>query len=314
MVKKLMALVLVTVIVLTFVACGTTAVETPAVENTEAVQSAPEKEDVAEAVTEEPTEAALVTPEITFTEQVLVDDDNCTVKITGIEENGLWGYTLKVFLENKTDLELMYSIDGVAVNGFMCDPFWASTVTAQMKSNEEISFSSDNFDKNGITNPTDISFTLRVYDNNDWAADALVEQEFIIYPMGEDAVQPYERESQPEDMVLFDNEQCKMIVTGFEEDDIWGYTMKVYLENKTDKELMFSTDGVAINGFMCDPFWAETVAAGKRSNTEITWYTESLAESGITEEITEIVLPIRVYDNNDWMADDFVNETFTVNP
>ena len=182
-----------------------------------------------------------------------------------------------------------------------------------MKSNEEISFSDEAFERNGIEAPTDITFTLRVHDSNDWMADALVEQEFTIYPMGEEAVQPYERAAQPADIVLFDNEQCKMIVTGFEMDEIWGYTMKVYLENKTDLDLMFSTDGVAVNGFMCDPFWADSVAAGKRSNAEISWSEESFAENGITE-VTEIVLPIRVHDNNDWMADDIVNETFTVTP
>lgn len=83
--------------------------------------------------------------------------------------------------------------------------------------------------------------------------------------------------------------------------------------NKTDLELMFSTDGVAVNGFMCDPFWADSVAAGKRSNTEITWSEDDFAENGITE-VTEITLPVRVYDNNDWSAEDIANEIFTVNP
>ena len=313
--KKIMALLLVAVMVLTFAACGTTT-ETPAAEKTETEQLIAEKEPVEEIVeesAEEPTEAEVEEVEVTFAEQVLVEDDNCTVKVTGIEADGLWGYTLKVFLENKTDTELMYSLEKVAVNGFMCDPFWATSVTAKMRSNEEISFSSDSFEKNGITIPTDISFTLRVYDNNDWSADAFVEEDFVIYPLGEDAVQPYTREDQPNDIVLFDNEQCRMIVTGFDPDGMWGYTMQVYLENKTDVEQMFSADGVAVNGFMCDPFWAESVAAGKRSNTEITWYEDDFAMNGITE-VTEIVLPIRVYDNNDWNAADFVDDTFTVNP
>lgn len=311
MLKRFMALVLLVAIVMAFVACGATEEQTPATVSTEAVRAEETTEEVTGEAEPETTEVAA--PEMTFTEQVLVDDENCAVTVTGIEEDGLWGYTLKVLLENKTDLELMYAIDGVAVNGFMCDPFWAASVTAQMKANEEISFAAEAFERNGIEVPTEITFTLRVYDNNDWTADALVEQKFAIYPMGEEAVQPYERQAQPEEKVLFDNEQCSMIVTGFEMDEIWGYTMKVYLENKTDMDLMFSADGVAVNGFMCDPFWAETVVAGKRSNTEITWYQEALAENGITE-VTEILLPMRVYDNNDWMADAVLEESFTINP
>ena len=105
----------------TFAACGTTT-ETPAAEKTETEQLIAEKEPVEEIVeesAEEPTEAEVEEVEVTFAEQVLVEDDNCTVKVTGIEADGLWGYTLKVFLENKTDTELMYSLEKVAVNGFM---------------------------------------------------------------------------------------------------------------------------------------------------------------------------------------------------
>lgn len=309
MLKKLVGLLLVIALLMTFAACGAPAEESPVVANTEAVQKEQQKEETKE----EETVKEETKPEITFTEQVLVDDENCTVKITGIEEDAIWGYTLKVYLENKTDLELMYSVDNVSVNGYMCDPFWANTVTTGMKANEEISFSTDSFERNGIETPTDIQLTLRVSDNNDWMADPLVEEEYTVYPMGEEAFQTYERADQSEDKVLFDNEYCKMIVTGFETDEIWGYTMKVYLENKTDTELMFSTDGVAVNGFMCDPFWADTVAAGKRSNTEITWSDTAFEENGITE-VEEIVLPIRVSNNNDWMEDPYVEEAFTVNP
>ena len=312
MLKRILAAMLAIVLMVTFAACGDTSKQAPAEVIGETNEAVPEKEE--SAGEEKTAEEEVAAPEITFTEQILVDDENCTVKITGIEEDAIWGYTLKVFLENKTDLELMYSVDMVSVNGYMCDPFWGTSVTAQMKANEEISFATESFERNGIETPSEISFTLRVSDYNDWAADALVEQEFTVYPLGEEAVQVQERVAQPEDVVLLDNEQCKMVVTGFETDDIWGYTMKVYLENKTEKELMFSVDGVAVNGFMCDPFWAEAVAAGKCSNTGITWYTETLEESGITEEITEIVLPVRVYDNNDWMAEDIVNQTVTVNP
>ena len=307
MLKKMIGFILVIVILLSFAACGAPVEEPPVAGSKETAPVEQEKEEQAEVPVEAPA------TEITFTEQVLVDDENCTVKITGIEEDSLWGYTLKAYLENKTDLELMFSVDGVSVNGYMCDPFWASSVTAGMKANEDISFSTEIFERNGIVRPTDIQLILRVSDYNDFMADPLVEQQFEIYPMGEDAVQVYERADQPEDIVLIDNDTCKMVVTGFEQDDIWGYSMNVYLENKTDKELMFSTDGVAVNGFMCDPFWAESVMPGKRSNTAITWSETTFEECGITE-VEEITLPVRVSDSNDWMEDPFVEETFTVKP
>ena len=132
-----------------------------------------------------PTTAAPTMPETTapvFTEITLVDNETCTVIIKGIDEENLFGYALNVFLENKTDKELMFSLDKVSVNGFMCDPFWASTVSAGKKSNDQITFMDSDFETNGIEEVTEITFTLKVYENGDWLAGNLVEETFTVNP------------------------------------------------------------------------------------------------------------------------------------
>lgn len=264
-------------------------------------------------VTQSVTQGANDAAQIIFEETVFVDNESCTFKITEIEDDSMWGYTLKAYLENKTDKELMFSLSNVSVNGFMCDPFWAESVTSGMKANAEISFSGSDLEKNRIDAVTDIEFTLNVYDNNDWNAEYLVSETFSIYPMGEEAVEPFVRNAQEGEIVLFDNENCAMIITGFDPENIWGYSVSVYLENKTDKELMFSVTDAAVNGFMCDPLWAETVAPGKRSITEISWLENDFAANGITD-VESLSLPVSVYDSNDWTAAYLVEETFTVNP
>lgn len=261
----------------------------------------------------EPTLQATVPQLPEFEEITLVDNDNCTIRITGIQPSSLWGYTLQVYLENKTDLDLMFSANDVSVNGFMCDPFWATTVTAGMKANDEISFSTASFEANRITEVTEIEMRLHVYDTNGWNADRMVDEIFTLYPMGEKAVTPYVRDSIPGETVLFDNENCTMIVTGFEPDHLFGYAVHVYLENKTDASVMFSISDASVNGFMCDPFWATEIAAGKRSNTTITWSEDSLAENGITA-VESMKLPIRVYDADNWNNKDLIADTFTLTP
>lgn len=300
--KRIFALVLALLMAASLVACGgTDTPETQVPSGSELATEAPAASEATEA------------PRAEFPETVLVDDENCTVKITAIEEDSIWGYTLKAYLENKTDMELTFSLDDVSVNGFMCDPFWAATVTPGMKSNEDISFMSSDFEMNGITTPTVIELTLRVHDANDYTAEDLVSQVFTLYPMGEEAVEEFVRTPVDGEIVLFDNEYAAMIVTGADPDNMWGYALNVYLENKTDKSLMFSASDVSVNGFMCDPFWAAEVAPGKRSNTAISWFTDDFEANGITE-VESITLPISVSDADDWLAEDFVSETFTVNP
>ena len=169
--KKIAALLAAMTLLGALTACGA-APESTAPQPTEAKTDVPA---ITEAVTETATEDV-------FQEIVLADDENCTVKITAMGEDSFWGYSLKVFLENKTDLELMYTVDNVSVNGFMCDPFWATTVAAGKKANDEISFMDSDFEKNGITDVEEITFTLRVYDSNDWLADNFVEETFTINP------------------------------------------------------------------------------------------------------------------------------------
>ncbi len=252
--------------------------------------------------------------EISFTEMVAIDNEECTIKITGIDADNMWGYTINALLENKSAEKIyMFSVDSAAINGVKCDPFFASEVAAGKKSNEEISFSVDALEDNGITDFTDIELTFRVYDSEDWLADAVAKETVHIYPYGEDKAVKFVRESQPSDNVIIDNEYVTVIVTGYEEDDIWGYTANLFLVNKTDKNVMFSVDDASVNGFMADPLYATTVSAGNCAFSSMSWADTTFEENGITE-VETIEFKLRAYDDDDWFAEDFANETVTLNP
>lgn len=259
------------------------------------------------------TQATVQPTEPPVAETVVTDHPECTVTIRKVDPEGTFGYTLALLLENKTEMELMFSLSGVSVNGYMCDPYFAATVSAGMKANEKVSFPEKNLAANGITDVTDITFTLSVYDATDVLAEYLVEEEFTFYPQGEAAYRTYTRQPRETDRVLFDREECAMIVTGFDPESIWGYGMDVFLENRTDKTLMFSASDVAVNGFMCDPYWAVEVAPGKKCNTQLTWSKADLEDNGITQ-VETFQLPIRVYDSDNWMDGEIFSGTFTVTP
>ena len=241
-------------------------------------------------------------------EAVIVDNEYCTFSIKGLEKDSIWGYSLKLFIENKTDKELMFSMDKVSVNGFMCDPFWGTTVTAGMKANDEASFLNSSLESIGVETPSYFEFELRVYDDNDWSADPFVE-DYFSYGNPEEVSTITTDNMQ----VVFENDTCSMYVAGFDNDNIWGYTMTLYLENKSDNNLMFSADGVAVNGYMCDPFWGTEVVAGKRAIADVSWSDSDFEENDI-ETVKEITFPVRVYDSDDWSADSYVDDTFTIVP
>lgn len=252
--------------------------------------------------------------EISFTEIVAVDNDECTIKITDIDPDNLWGYTLKVQLENKSvEKTYMYSVESASINGVQCDPFFATEVAAGKKSNNEISFTDSDLEDNGIGDYTDIELTFRVYDSDDWMADEIARETVHVYPYGEDKATIFVRETQANDNVIIDNDYVTVIVTGYEDDAIWGYTVNLFLLNKTDKDIMFSVDEASVNGYMADPFYATEVAAGKCAFSSMSWSDTTLENNNITT-VEEIEFKFRAYDSDNWFGDDFANETITLKP
>lgn len=253
-------------------------------------------------------------PEIVFEETVVVDNEECTVKITDMRYDEFRGFVIETELENKSaDTKYTFSDNGISVNGVQCDAlFWAQVEPGQ-KTVDEIYFWDDTLSENGIVKFTDIEISLYVRDSDDYSADPVVTETVRLYPHGEDQAETFVRESQPTDNVVIDNEYVTMIVTGYGHDDIWGHTANVFLVNKTDKTVAFNANDVMVNGIAVDPIFYKTVAPGKCLFDTISWDDEDFEAAGITE-IEVIEMQLRVSDYNDWMADDLVNETVTLNP
>lgn len=244
----------------------------------------------------------------------VVDNDECLIQITEIDPDNMWGYTLKANLENKsTEKTYMFSVTTAYINGVKCEPLFASEVAPGKKANDEISFTTPTLEKNGLSNFTDIELSFRVYDSDDWTASNVAEETVHIYPYGEENTEAFVRHPQSGDEILVDNEYASIVVTGYEEDPIWGYTVNLFLLNKSDKDIMVSVGDASVNGYMADPLYAESVSAGKCAFSSMSWSKTTLEENGITA-VEEIEFTLRVYDNDNWMAGDFVNEVILLNP
>lgn len=252
--------------------------------------------------------------ELTFTETVVVDNENCAITLTNQKLDNIWGYTLTVQLENKSaDQTYMFSVDSASINGVQTDPFFATEVAPGKKANKEITFYNEHLEENNITEYTDIELSFRAYDSNDWSADDVAYETVHVYPYGEENATLFTREAQPTDQVLVDNDAVTIIATGYEKDDITGYTVDLFLVNKIDKDMLVGIEDASVNGFMADPFYAASVRAGKCAFGSVTWANSTLEENGISE-VENLEFTIRAFNENDWSEDDFVNELITLNP
>ncbi len=115
------------------------------------------------------------------------------------------------------------------------------------------------------------------------------------------------------DYVVADNDQCQFKINEVK-DKKGSAEFSVYCENRTEEtNLMFAIDNCSANGCAIDPFWADTVAPGKKANGTFTFNKADLDLYGISS-IDELRFELRIYDSDDWIDGKVVEEIFTVYP
>jgi|GEM_PF-1108279 len=245
---------------------------------------------------------------------LIAECEGARLTIEGVEESWTGGVQFNILCENLTsDKTLMYSIDDTAVNGYMIGSFFANEVAPGKKAFEDLSFSSSDLSASGITSCDKVELKLRVYDSNDWSAAPLIEDRFAFYPTGlsdEEIVIP-DRPTTEGEMIVEDNENFDFIILGAETSSLGGYRLNCYMENKTDKTLMYTWDETSVNGFMIDPFWARSVSPGCRLRSDISFSSSKLKENHI-DTVEEIEFKLKVYDNENWLGKDRFEKVFTI--
>lgn len=299
--KKLLALLLACMMMLALVACG--GGDNPTSDKNE--------ENGGNGGNSTPTEQK---EKITFTEQTVVDNDQYIIKITGIDPDDILGYSLKIYVENKSaDTTYTFSTDSAYINGVNNEPIFYLDLEPGKKANDEITFLTNEMEENGVGDFTDIEMTFRVRELDNYDDEAAAYYTTNIYPYGKEKAVKFERKSVATDTVLVDNADVTVIVLGYEKPDSWGLSIPVYVVNKTDKELSFSWDDESVNGYMIEGFGSSVLKGGKCDFYKVEWLKSDFEENSITD-VEEIEFLLKITDFNDWEADPILEQNITLNP
>ena len=310
--KRMIALLLCAATLLMFAACGSS--ETPA--PTDAPAPVTEAPAETAAPTAAPTETvpAPTAPQALLENAVLFDSDDATFTVTKAENSDHLGMQLHVQCVNKGSRALLFSWDMVSVCGYMYDPFWAVEVAAGKTSNSTIDLDTYALEMMGVESVDEITFTLRISDSANWTEAPIAEEVHTIYPTGltADTLVLPGHPARDTQVVIAEDENIRFAIEQVY-DEASAYTLQVYMENKTDRNLMYSWDLVSVNGNMIDPFWAASVTAGKRACEKITFYRSDLEANGITD-VSSIEFKLIVSDYDDWEAPNLLEQVYTYTP
>lgn len=331
--KKICALMGALLMLLALSACGLktenenasapAATQVPAAEET----AAPTR------VTEPPLE------EVPFEEVTVVDDENCTVKITGmVFNNERQEVDFDVFLENKSpDKTYLFDAQTASINGLQVNMNIAeemppegvkiynmndAELSAGVKTNLRLAVYKygPNYTPKDIWNCTDIRLTFRVYADNDWRA-TVASGSARIYPYGEENVTKYTRQPKNTDKILMDNDVLTVIATGYEDtrsEEYGGYCVNLFVTNKSDETITLWSDRISVNGLEL-PFsdYKTVVGAGECSYDYVNLWNDELANLEISD-VESVEVEFDVYPGGDaewdWNTEKLVSETIVWNP
>lgn len=96
-----------------------------------------------------------------------------------------------------------------------------------------------------------------------------------------------------EETILYDANDIKVTVTGFDSDALLGPELQLLIENNSAQNYVIQADYCVVNGYMIMDLLSADVAAGKKSNESMTFLSSTLERCGI-DTITDIRIDLKV--------------------
>ena len=244
----------------------------------------------------------------------IIDNEGYSMTVQGIDDNGSAGYTIKVLVENKSsDVNYMLTAQKVYVNGVQVEADFYSMVDAGEQDETEINIK--DLKKYGLSEYSDIEIEILAYNSEDITKKELPNETAHIYPLGKDKATRFEYEIKATDQVLVDNEYVTVVYLGSEDDEDDGYLANLYTVNKTDTQITVDATNVSINGYMADPYYMESLDAGKSAFTTMNWLSSDLEEAKTDKaNISNIEIEFDIYDEENSSREHFFNDKVTITP
>lgn len=199
---------------------------------------------------------------------VLVDNGVTKITYTGVDKSSIFGYEIGLEIENKSERSITVQVREVSVDGVMVNPIFSADIAGGKKSKSSMTISEDE-----VSKLVNVEGLFHIFDGESW--NAIGDYEFKL--LQSEGSSNNSNESS-EGTVLVDNDIVKIEYMGKGNDSIFGPTVKVRIENKTDSTITVQTREISVDGYMIDPIFSCDIAAGKKSNDEITFMKDEVSE------------------------------------
>ncbi len=98
-----------------------------------------------------------------------LEEDGIKVIVKGLsQEESMFGPSLIVYISNESGRNITVQARNSSINGFMIDNYFSGSVASGKKLVDAITFSSDDLEKNGIKDISNIELSFHIFDADNW--------------------------------------------------------------------------------------------------------------------------------------------------
>ncbi len=238
---------------------------------------------------------------INIEETLLVDNEDFSYKITGIDpyyDDGK-AYALTAEEIIKTDNpQTKIFFDYIIVNGVQCN---FGQTEDSVSSARWITLNYLELSKIGITDITDITIVYNIsekYDEDSWTGMPN-EDPIYIYPYGENHAERYVHQDSADETIILDNEYAKIYVS-----DVLNSTSNIFIENKTNDILYIDIYAQKINGYDTENYLHSSIFSNTyKYESFIPFSLNTIVDNSITQ-INNVELEIII--NNNYTSTDTI--------
>ncbi len=242
----------------------------------------------------------------------VIYEDEC-LRVTVDSMGRYYGeHALVVTIQNDRQQNVTVSSEMLCVNGYVLSTSCLfAQVGAQETMQHYLCLDGEELEDAGITQIGTVTFELDVYDTDDYTPIAEVGPVTLETANAQDFVQTVDDSGE----ILYEDNGVKLVFKSVVNRYDDCYTMVLYLENATDETVVFSDNGIFINGEQTDSMLWNILPPNTRRVDRI--YLYDMEQWGITDlsQIQDVAMELRiefVEGIDQWIIRETVNEKIWV--
>ena len=222
-------------------------------------------------------------------------------------------YIIYFRIDNDTNRKICVSFENIAANGFLM-PYGAYQEVRAGKSNEiAIAFYSDELEKAGIQQVSEVAFEVYIYEANGY--DDIVVRELVTVQT--EAENTQESAVDTSGLELYNDGSFLVVLRDISLTEYGECELELYMENLSGSSVEIYNEEVRLNGEEVSGYIWEALRPDTRSiNNGIIYGLDGQSDLGFTEleQIKEITLGLYVEYKDGWAVLERASESVTFDP